>query len=143
MTTYEQALAEYQAMPARTLRAVLLLEYRCPRGCPLLHVWNSPQGRLYCLPRYRLSPTKATTETTESARRKRTEDGLRVFRARAGSFDELLADYSCEPTAGLSMNCDHLRNVFVAFDQLGADADRGRPGRAYRPQVSPEGNVGR
>lgn len=137
----EEALADYESMPESALRKVLLLEYRCPRGCPVLHVWNTPTGRLYRLARYRLSPNKASNETAKAAREKRTEDGFRIFRARAGSFDELLDDYACEPDAGLSMNCGHLRNVLVKFDRLAADAARGRPGRHAQHCVATDGTV--
>jgi hypothetical protein len=142
--TPEQALAAYDALPAPLLKKLLVLEYRCAHrkpGCLLLHVWNTPRGRLYYLSRYRLSPTKATTETAETARQKRTEDGLRTFRARAGSFDDLLDDYAAEPDAGLSMNCAHLRNVFIGFDRLAADASAGQPGRANELRVSSDGTV--
>jgi hypothetical protein len=144
--TPEEALAKYQAMTKPELRSVLVLEYRCGHdrpGCLLLHVWNTPQGRLYYLPRYRLSPKTATTEVAESARRKRTEDGFRVLRSRAGSFDEILADYACEPDSGLPMNCEHLRNVNVMFERLAADAEQGQPGRHAARRVARDGTVTR
>lgn len=40
----------YRAIPASRLRSVLLVEYRCVRGCLLLHVWQSPAGAMYYRP---------------------------------------------------------------------------------------------
>ena len=118
----------YDALPADQLKQVLLIEYRCPGRCLLLRVWNSPDGRFWYTPRYRLSPHKAISDTAESARKKRTEDGFRMWRARGGSFDELLDDFSHDPrSGGLTLTCDHVRED-VLTDQLAGDAARGMPG---------------
>ena len=123
----------YEAMSRRDLARVALIEYRCPRGCLLLHVWSSPSGRLWYRPRHKLSPAIADAETVESARAKRTEDGFRVWQSSGGDFDELLDFFDFDPTAGgLSVNCDHVRNVEILCDRLTADADAATPGKPTR-----------
>ncbi len=48
-------IAAYKAMSAAALRSVLLVEYRCARGCLLLHVFASPDGPRYYRPALRVS----------------------------------------------------------------------------------------
>lgn len=119
---------------AKALNDYLLLDYRCshPKHCLLLDVWSSPLGRLYYLPRYQLKADKSLTETVESARLKRTEDGERKWPAAGGSIDYLLDFFADEMDAnGLPLNCHHLRRS-VSCAELAADlavARRGRPTR--------------
>ena len=137
----------YAATPYSELTKLLLVEYRCfkpGKHCVLLHVWNSPHGRLWCLPSYKLAPATAFEQTAESARAKRTEDGLRKWRPRGGSFDELLDDYGFDLSGNsLSMNCDHLRNVAVPLDLIAAHAAAAKPGKPERQRVSLTGLVGK
>jgi hypothetical protein len=129
--------ALYESMAKASLRSVLLVEYRCPKGCLLLHVWNTPDGRLYYQPRYQLSQSKAETDTVESARMKRTEDGFRVWKSRGGDFDELIDFFEFDPEqGGLSMNCDHVREAVVLSGQLAAHARAATPGRPTRHTVT-------
>ena len=129
--------ARYEVMSRRELSSVLILEYRCPKGCLLLHVWNSPIGRLWYQPRHKLSKTRAVAETVEEARLKRTEDGLRVWKARGGDFDDFIKFFNFDPTqGGLSMNCDHVREVVLLCDRLETDAAAGRPGSPTRHTLS-------
>ncbi len=140
MTT--DPLAMYQAMDAKARRQVLLAEYRChaKRGCLLLHVWQTPQGRFWYTPRYKLSPRLTESDTTESAREKRTDDGGRWL-PRAGSLDGLLDFFANESETdsgevvvtsysdegGLPVTCKHVRST-VAVAEL-AEAAAAVPGQ--------------
>jgi hypothetical protein len=127
----------YEATARRDMAKVLLIEYRCPRGCLLLHVWSAPSGRLWYRPRHKLAPATAEAETVEAARAKRTEDGFRVWQSSGGNFDELLDFFDFNPTyGGLAMNCDHVRNVTILCDRLAADAATASPGKPTRRAVS-------
>ena len=127
----------YERMSRRDISKVLLLEYRCPKGCLLLHVWNTRAGRLWFQPRHKLSESRTLADTVEEARRKRTEDGFRVWKARGGDFDEFIDFFDFDPTqGGLSMNCDHVREAVVLCDQLHVDADAATPGNPTRHTVS-------
>lgn len=122
--------AEHDALvAARALNPVLLLDYRCPQGCLLLHVWQSPRGRLFYLPRYQLSAAK-NAETAEPARMRRTEDGDHKWPARGGVLDDVLG------FGGLSLNCRHLRRG-IAVERLAADST-GTPGRPTRRRIAPD-----
>jgi hypothetical protein len=131
----EAVLAEYKAMSRRTRSGVLIVEYSCrPKGCLLLHVWNTPCGRFYYQPRYRLSREATQAETSESARGKRTSDGDHKWLPRAGSFDALLNFCGDEPDLGLDLNCDHGR-LKVIGRRLAADIrgkTPGKPGSSFR-----------
>lgn len=118
--------AAYRAMSVKDRRSVLLAEYRCRERCLLLHIWQTPNGRFYYQPAYRLSPTVAEAETVQSARDKRTTDGYRRWRERAGSLDDLL-DFVAPggPPVGLTLTCDHLREMVRAENLL---RDGVRPG---------------
>lgn len=126
----------YESTSRRDISRVALIEYRCPRGCLLLHVWSTPHGRLWYRPRYKLSPATTEADTVESARAKRTEDGFRVWQSSGGDFDQLLDFFDFDPTSGgLALNCDHVRNVDVRCDRLAADADTATPGKPTRHTV--------
>lgn len=133
----------YEAASRRDIARVALSEYRCPRGCLLLHVWNSPQGRLWYRPRYKLSPERTEADTVESARKKRTQDGYRAWQSSGGDFDELLDFFDFDPASGgLSVNCDHVRNVQIRCDRLAADADAATPGKPTRHTLSHDDTPG-
>lgn len=128
----------YRAMTPKARREVLLAEYRCRERCLLLHIWQTPQGRNYYQPPYRLSPTVTDSETVESARAKRTVDGSRRWRERAGSLDELIdfADGLEPKSVGLTVTCDHVRET-VAAEELAdtvAHATPGRPAKVLLPR---------
>ena len=140
------ALADYQSMTTAVRRQVLLAEYRCrTKGCLLLHVWQTPQGRFWYTPRYKLSPQLTESDTTESARDKRTDDGGRWL-PRADSLDRLLAFFANESETetgelvvtsysnegGLPLNCEHVRStVDVAALAEAATAAPGQPVKAF------------
>ena len=138
----------FEAMTAQQRRSVALVEYQCAAKdhCRLLTIWQGPGGRFWYLPPYTLSEAFAVSETAESARRKRTKDGLKRWTARAGSLDELfdfgeglpanatLVNYGAAPPpvgrrlkgdvkVGLSVNCKHLRNRFVSWFEIKADTE--------------------
>ena len=132
-----ELVAAYQAIAAdkRTLRAMLVTEYRCRAGCLLLHVWQMPTGRYWFTPGYDLSPGITEAETSQAARRKRTTDGYRKWVPQAGSFDDVVdvADRELD-SVGITLNCDHVR-IFASARRLLADAAV-RPGRP-RPVLWP------
>jgi hypothetical protein len=107
----DATLGAYLAMTPNARKQVLLAEYRCAiKRCLLMHIWQTPHGRCFYLPPYRLSPDMTETRTVESARLKRTEDGYRLWRARAGSLDELVEFFQWNPgRGGLPVNCGHVR----------------------------------
>jgi hypothetical protein len=119
-----ELVAQYESMTSAQRQKVALAEYQCGQGCRLLTIWQSPAGRCWYTPAYKLTETVALAETVDMARAKRTKDGLRRWRARAGSLDEIItfgADGS--DAVGLSLNCRHLRNHFVSWQELAADTD--------------------
>lgn len=118
----------YQSLPPTILRRALLAEYRCRvKGCLLLHVWQTSQGRFWYSPRYKLSPRLTESDTTESARQKRTDEKGRWL-PRAGSLDQLLDFFANESETdsgevvvtsysdegGLPLNCEHVRSTVGA-----------------------------
>jgi hypothetical protein len=139
-TTPLQDFAEtnYKAMTRKERRQVLLAEYSCrTRGCLLLHVWNTPQGRCYYQPRYALSPEVNKAESVEAARQKRTSDGNHKWMARWGSLDELLEFCGEEPDLGIDLNCDHVRER-ITGRRLGAAVDGVTPGSPGDPILLPD-----
>lgn len=133
----EQIVALYESTPKPALRQVLVLEYRCPAGCLLLHAWSTPDGIMWYRPRHTLSRETAANDLVESAKQKRTSDGERKWIATGGSLDELLDFFDFDPgRGGLSMNCHHLRNVTVLCDRLAADSNV-TPGQPTRETITP------
>lgn len=125
----------YERMSPGDRRSVAMVEYVCAseRSCHLLTIWQSPRGRYWYTPPYRLSSQTALSETAESARRKRTADGLRGWKARAGSLEDLIEfPRGTSKVVGLSLNCKHLRNEFISSDDLAADAADATPGAPRR-----------
>lgn len=47
---------QYQGLTNKQLRPLLLVEYRCVKGCLLLHVWNTPDGPMYYRRPFKISP---------------------------------------------------------------------------------------
>lgn len=142
-------LAAYRAMTPADRRQVLMAEYRCatPKRCLLMHIWQTPHGRMYYIPAYRLSPNVTNTETVESARRKRVRNGR--WQPTVGSLDELLeffdgADLIGFPgvrdgtpgtaAGGLPLNCAHVRTA-VSAEELARVIAGVHPGRPARITV--------
>ncbi|VBA60524.1 hypothetical protein [Mycobacterium attenuatum] len=48
-------IAAHKTMTNKQLRRLLLVEYRCAKGCLLLHVWNTPGGAAYYRPGINIS----------------------------------------------------------------------------------------
>lgn len=118
----------YESADRKAIKAALLIEYRCSRGCLLLHVWQSPHGILYYIPPYKLSPKRTEQDTAPSARAKRTADGYRRWLGRGGNLDQLRG---WGDEVGVALQCDHVRTVQPSTRAL-ADADTATPGKPTR-----------
>lgn len=117
------------ARQTRRLRGVLLVEYRCPKGCLLLHAWRSPAGVLGWRPPYRSSPALNAETSTAEGRASNTSDGERRWRGHAFNLDSAR---SWEGHA-LPLTCDHTPARFsVPTASVLADADAATPGRPTR-----------
>jgi hypothetical protein len=46
---------QYKTLTNSELHPLLLVEYRCAKGCLLLHVWNTPEGAVYYRPAVHIS----------------------------------------------------------------------------------------
>jgi hypothetical protein len=125
----EELVAFWESLDREARTPLLLAEYRCRfDNCLLLHIFRLPAGRLWHKPGYDLSPARTEAETDPAARRNRTADGYRRWRARAGPLDDLIEFVSDAPQlGGLDLDCDHIRRLFVPSDRLDADAS-GVPG---------------
>jgi hypothetical protein len=148
--------SDFERLSTKDRRAVTLVAYVCAsqRGCALLTVWQAPNGRNWYTPRYVLSEEIAKIETAESARSKRTEDGQKRWRAMGGSLDELIEftrdaitldergiGRDASTTVGLSVNCRHLRNLFVSAREIAGDLATVMPGSRTRiilPRTHPD-----
>ena len=118
----------YENVDRKALKSALLAEYRCSRGCLLLHIWRSPHGILYYHPPYKLSRERTEQDTTPSARTKRTADGYRRWLGRGGNLDDLRG---WGDEAGVPLQCDHVRTVQPSTLAL-TDADAATPGKPTR-----------
>jgi hypothetical protein len=112
----------------RAMQQSALLEYRCPKGCLLLHVWRSPAGLMFYQPPYKLSPSLNEVRSSPSGRAKNTLDGERRWRATAGVLDEYRG---WGPDTTLGLNCHHL-NHHEKTDALLEAADAATPGTPTR-----------
>ena len=126
----EQALealaVAWWALPRSQRRRVAFLEYYCQaRLCLLLSVFQSPEGLMVALPRYRKSPERNEAGSAPSARARRTVDGDRRWKPRVAPMEEF-ADLLL-PQLGVELNCDHL-SLFRSGVDLLADVDRSKPG---------------
>jgi hypothetical protein len=107
----------YQGMTDEERRNGDLVRYVCdnPRGCHLLTVWKFQGQRYWYTPGYTLSEEIALAETAESARAKRTRDGLRRWEPKAGLLADLVdddGDGRPRAMAGVDtpgLNCKHVR----------------------------------
>lgn len=135
-----QVVAVYQALKAAgRLRDVLLAEYRCPRGCLLAHVFQTPGRRSVLVPGYKLSPARNEEQTVPAARAGRTVDGDRRWRARGLDLDELAAFRTDDAAALVPVQCDHVAGgTLDPLDVLAAVAGT-QPGRPTRRVVSVAG----
>jgi hypothetical protein len=118
---------DFEALSARQRQAVALVEYQCRATdpCRLLTIWQAHGERFWYTPKYKITEAVAIEETAESARAKRTDDGMRRWKARAGSLDELLefADGFPADKVGQFVNCKHLRNHYISWCDLERDAE--------------------
>ncbi len=94
----------------------VLLTYRCPRGCSVLHVVSTPQGVIFGWPRYKMPARATETRSTAAGRAANTEDGSRHWKRRASFADT--TDRS------VGVQCDHMRReVDVAEVQCELDRE--------------------
>lgn len=115
-----ESLAYYRLLKERKkLTSVLIYEARCDSRdrCLLLHVFQTPAGPAFYLPRYKLSPEVNARESNADGRRANTEDGNNRWKGQAGLV---------RPAFNFSLNCDHYRG------ELEPDDIEGEPGRPTR-----------
>ena len=124
---------DYESMTPRQRRSVTLVEYECDakNPCRLMTVWQDSGVRYWYLPPYKITEAMAVEETAESARQKRTTDGMRRWNASAGSLDDLFdfAEGLPAATVGLGVNCKHLRNHVVSWRDLQTHVQTAVPGK--------------
>jgi hypothetical protein len=127
---YRQGLTLAWSSLSRSKRhQVAVVEYYCRvRSCPLLTVFQTSEGLLVALPRYRKSPERNAAGSVASARGRRTVDGDRRWRPRVASLDEF-AD-PLLPQLGVELNCDHYSQAISGVELLG-DVQKGRPGAPF------------
>jgi hypothetical protein len=116
----EHATQIYEALKTYgQLHSHRLLTYRCQAGrCTLLDVVDgAAPGLILGFPRYKTSPAKTEVSSTQSGRRKNTEDGDRHWKGR-GFFGN---DFS----GALPLNCDHTYNVSLSHEVLTAHLEAG------------------
>jgi|tagenome__1003787_1003787.scaffolds.fasta_scaffold20973610_4 hypothetical protein len=119
----------WNSLPRSEQRKVAVVEYYCQvRSCPLLTVFQAPDGLLVALPRYRKSPQRNAAGSVASARAKRTVDGDRRWRARVALLEEF-AD-PLLPQWGVEVNCDHVSKPISGVELLG-DVQQGCPGSPF------------
>jgi len=85
----------------------LLLTYRCPLRCAVLHVINTPQGVIFGWPRYKTSTETTARQSSAGGRAANTEDGNRHWKRRASYVDTV-------DSAGVQ--CDHLQRSLELTD---------------------------
>lgn len=114
-------LGDYKSLTAAERRKVLLLEYRCARGCLLLHVFASPAGPVYYRPALRVSKSMQ----------------VRTGMAEVGRVPELaglLDELSIEPVAwgatenSLLIGCAHCIGVHFPVSTIKGDVEEAVPG---------------
>lgn len=111
-----EVLAYYRLLrKAKQLRSALVFEARCAQaGCLLLHVFQTPAGVAFYVPRYKLSPAANAAESTEDGRRANTEDGQNHWREHAGLTEFAL---------NFPLNCDHYRGLLEGVEISGRPGD--------------------
>lgn len=123
MTTTDTA--AYRAMSAAELRRVLLVEYRCARGCLLLHVFASPDGPRYYRPALRVSDSMRT--------RTGIAEPTRIPEA-AGLLAELSSEQWVWGDAenAVHIGCRHCIGLRFPAASVKADAAAATPGNPVR-----------
>jgi len=111
----ELASRMYEAMvkDRKMLRGHLLLTYRCPKRCAVLHVLSTPQGVIFGWPRYKTAPQTTEGQSSPSGRTANTEDGHRRWKRRASFSDSV---------ANAPVRCDHLMHV-LELAEIQSDLD--------------------
>ncbi len=85
----------------------VLLTYRCPRGCALLHVINTPHGAIFGWPRYKVPAGANGARSSASGRAANTEDGRNHWLRRARYVDTVDTAF---------VQCDHLQSDLQLTD---------------------------
>ena len=117
--------AVYKEFTDTDLQKVLLVEYRCARGCLLLHVFASPTGPMYYRPAMRIS--KSMQSRTGIA------DVGRVPE-RAGRLDELSDQRFVwgDDENSILMGCSHCIGVHFPAETVKAHAVDATPGTPFK-----------
>jgi len=100
------------------LQSHLLLTYRCPQRCALLHVINLPRGAVFGWPRYKTSREETSRASSPDGRRKNTEGGEGKWKARAAFAIDVDDDE-------VGLTCDHLRPMGITKARIEADIAAG------------------
>jgi len=99
------AAAVYRALRSKgELGSHRILSYRCPSRCLLVDVLNLPQGVIFHVPAYKLSPQVNDAASSPEGRAKNTSDGQRRWKAHT---------FFQEDCVNVSLNCDHVRQVVL------------------------------
>jgi hypothetical protein len=120
VTAYYRVLKE-----AKKLNNVLVSSYYCDDGggCLLLHIFQTPIGLAFFLPKYKLSRAENESSSNAEGRANNTDDGDRKWTFQSDAL----------PASGnLTLNCDHVRNYVLEMKGLVT----GKPGAPLRRVVS-------
>lgn len=100
----------------------LIFEARCRRRCLLLHVFQTPAGPAFYIPRYKLSPELNESLSNPAGRAANTEDGDHRWREQCSLTRH---------AANFTLTCDHYRGILELEDIAGT------PGHAVRRTLPP------
>ncbi len=116
---------QYKALSESGLREVLLVEYRCYKGCLLLHVWQSPAGVLYYRPAVRIS--KKMQSRTGTAH-------VGKVAGTAGNLDDLSEARWVwgDDKNSILMGCWHCIGLRLPAATIKADAAAATPGNPVK-----------
>lgn len=109
------AAAVYRALRSKgELSSHRILSYRCPSRCLLVDVLNLPQGVIFHVPAYKLSPQVNDAASSPEGRAKNTSDGQRRWNAHT---------FFQEDCVNVSLSCDHVRQVVLDKADIQKDLD--------------------
>lgn len=113
---------QYKALrKSGSLAAMLLVEYRCAKGCLLLHAWNSSAGALYYRPQLTVSKQmQFRTGTADVGRMPETGGELALLDSAAVVWGDA--------TNSVLIGCPHCIGIHFPAASLKADAAAAKPG---------------
>ncbi|WP_142361432.1 hypothetical protein [Mycobacterium ostraviense] len=134
MMESDTVIRAYKAMKSSQLRHLLLVEYRCAKGCLLLHVWNTATGgAMYYRPPVRISqPMHERTGVVERGRVP--ERGGAVADLDAGRWVWITDE---QERNGVGVNwlligCSHCVGLRFPAATIKADVDAATPGKPVK-----------